>query len=264
MDAQVYGNKIASNNRPTGWVPISGGTFLGRPSATSDMTVPSQGNPQPTARTVWVAAIGQDLRIYVNPGSGAAVFPGWTAISDDQVTSAPAIAFGGHSLLVCAQKSDQMVYCASNDVTFGYSVTNWTGFAPIPGGTVLNEPSVAYDGASFRVVAEGRDQAGWTTKLSGGSWLPWTQIPGGTFQGPPAISSTRGGHVDVFGVGFDNQMYFTSADSGGTAWNGFQVIPNATFMSEPAAYSRPSAAPTLISVMAMGDDERIWQSTYTP
>ncbi len=254
-DNQIWSSYWSTPTGWLGWSALGGGTFSSKPSATS------------VGPRLFVAAKGMDNKIYVKPYQGSpAAWGAWATATTSTFDTAPAIAYAAPYLYLLARKSDQTIYWSRNDVSVTYNSAAWSAFAAIPNGSSAAEPAVAFDGFNLRVVVRRSDNKLWTAKQNGAGWSSWSAVPlagaisATTFKYGPAISSWGSGHIDVFATGSDDRIYFASQEASGS-WNTLRVIPTATFMSSPSAWSNMGAA-NQVSLTAEAMDATIYYSAY--
>jgi hypothetical protein len=240
-----------------GWQPLPGSnTFTSKPSAATDGT------------RMFVAAKGTDNRLYVNAWINTTTqWQGWNAVKTTTFDTAPALAYAsGYLYLMARRPGDLRIYWSRVDISSSYNPANWSTFAIIPDGVSAAEPAAVFDGNNLRVVARRDDNRLYITSRTGSTWAAWSEVErngalaGTTFKHGPAISSWGNGHVDVFSIGSDDQLYFTSRDSTGS-WYPLRNKPGETYIASPAAWSRPGES-NKVAVVGERADTAFYYSVY--
>jgi len=181
---------------------------------------------------VEVFALGGDLhhmfhRWFQDDGN----WSDWTLLSVANFQGDPtAVAWGGHNVAGFTRSDDNHVY----EKIYDGSWHNWQDL----GGTVLYSPAAASWGPDrIDLFAIGTDHQMFTKWFTNGQWSGgngwdgWSPL-GGYFVSSPGASSLGSGHLDLEGVGADNQVYHSWWGGQWSPWTGIGV--SGSFSYAPA------------------------------
>ncbi len=283
LDDRYYQNAFTASNwgswtimaAPAG---TSGGTFGAAPACTS---WPSNST---TDGKIIVGVGYNDDRIYVQVSepltTGGITQHAWhqpaamTSFPGSNTFTPAAVVFFNKHIYITKSSSAGSVYLYSNDVSSGYSSTNWVGPFLLLNKVVNNAPAMITtpDTNFLRVVAEDASGKFWMTQASVddsasnpfGSGFAWKQVGGGTYATSYGLagagtSGWSAGHSDVFGTGTDSKIWVETSEKGVWSTSGLSL-------GGPAMASRPAAASWgtgHIAVVALAaSDSKIYVNTY--
>ncbi|HKO50541.1 MAG TPA: hypothetical protein VJV79_22615 [Polyangiaceae bacterium] len=252
LDNKIYNNYYSTGTGWLGWNTWSNKTFTSKPAATIT----------PTQR--FVVARGTNNAIQISwQASLHGSFGEWQQLSSTTFSSAPAIVYSSPYLFVVARKSDNKVYWTRNDVSGGFSNSNWTAWADIPIGAVSSEPAITAKDGLVVVAARGTDNAFWiiSTSNAGSTWSSsWKKVGTGIFNSAPAITF-HGSAVELAGLGTDSRIWVGTANplTGVMTATEWDQIPLQTFNSAPAIAANIGSASGKLAVVSKNTtDNAFW------
>lgn len=247
-DNQVWNNfgfNLGGSWQFTGWVSLGGAcngsvcNFHGsRPSSTVFTQNGIANNFAVTARQGAAEWINPCL--IADPDGTKCTFQGWSQLPG-QYNSDVAIVFLAPSLFIYGEGLDARMYQSHNNVSLGYSASNWT--APVAQSTgLLSSPvgATVLDGNVF-VVVRGNDNANYYLNRSSDGinfvFSAWPEIPGPQFITGPALSSWSGGHLEIFGIQWGGQVMHATSNDSGAHWTTYSQVGTNITAYPPAAFS---------------------------
>lgn len=160
-----------------GWGPWTkmGGSYQNDPALCDELF---------TFKKAYVAARGTDGAIWMRTWDGTKWWPAFSL--GGRVKSSP-------SLVCTPERIDVFAWGMDNNInqnTLTIATQRWSGWKPIPSGTVASGPAAVWRANGFQVFARGY---GGTLKMTTnifGRWGPWIDL-GGNFVGEPGAASVH-------------------------------------------------------------------------
>jgi hypothetical protein len=228
-----------------GWQP-AGGVLTAEPGATA----------WPGNDSVFVR--GSDNQLWMNNFNGA-VWSGWTPLGGKLTTGPDADNWGAgaHVDVFVRGTDNQMWHKWSDNGT-------WYNWEPL-GGVLTSDPgTVSWGTSRADVFVRGTDGQLWHKWWDGIAWRPWEPLGGVLVGGPDVASCTASsgsanGHLDVFVIGTDGQLWRKGFN--GSAWGQWQPL-GGQWTSDPGVVCDKGSG--TIWAFARGTDQAAWEIQVNP
>jgi hypothetical protein len=142
-----------------------------------------------------------------------------------------------------------------------------------PTGGAFSAPAITTYGSDRIAVFVGSgDGLYWKTCIKSGSvtctsssgWGSWAQVPGVSFLGKPAVTSTTQNGIHVAVHGLDHQIWTSWFDG---SWHGFYVpTPGTTMWYSGSTVASPAITnwgPNRVDIFFRGQDSRLWRNYWS-
>ena len=258
LDAFVLGldNNVYIKNYANGaWSPWQS---LGAPAGVTLVSSPDAVSSD--ASSVSVVARANDSKFYLRTWTATSGWSGWNSLPGEFSNQGPGISSRGPgSLDVFGSGLDNQTW----QTFLGGGSWNCCGALGSPQNAPLasNVTSVSWNSSAVHLFVRGADNSLWSRWWGGATWYPTWYNLGGQFTSGLGVASWAPGHLDVFGVGTDSQIWQRQHDAG---WSGFTPVgfpPGGL-----AAGSSPdavSSGPGRIDLIVRGSDNQPWVRSFT-
>ena len=244
------------------WANLGGApaglTFVSGPDAVSS-----------DANSFAVVAMADNGHYFLNTwtdASGSAVMSGWKQIMGKGLTNGPGpgiSSFGPGRLAIYGFGPDSQTWESRQD-----PAAEWGWSWPESLGSPQNAPlassvtSVSWNSNKVDLFVRGSDNSLWTRGWDGTGWNPqndWRKL-GGQFTSGFGAASWGFGHLDVFGVGADSQLYQIQYNSG---WSAFMPVEAPFGLAGDSAPDAVSSGRGRIDLIVRGSDNQPWVRSFT-
>jgi len=261
LDAFMLGtdNNVYVKNYANGaWGPWGN---LGAPAGVTLVSSPDAVSSD--ANNVSVVARASDSKFYILTWTATSGWSSWNPLPGVFSNYGPGVSSRGPGILE--------VFGTGTDNQASHTWQSWLSGGGWICCTALGSPqnaplasnvtSVSWDSNKVDLFVRGSDNGLWTRGWDGtNGWNPGWSPLGGQFLSGFGAASWGAGHLAVFGVGPDSQIWQKQYDAGWSAFTSVGAPPGVTAVSEPDAVSWGAGR---IDIIVRGSDNQLWVRSFT-